>query len=83
MRTRRIWMIAIGSAVAVAVLAVAAKIAYPKIKLARGRQNAAEAMSALRKGDLTVAGAKVNRARHGTEGNGNPPGRGRILPATQ
>jgi len=62
MRTRRIWMIAIGSAVAVAVLAVAAKIAYPKIKLARGRQNAAEAMSALRKGDLTVAGAKVKTA---------------------
>lgn len=61
-RTRRIWMIGLGSAVALALLAVGAKLAYPKIKLARGRQNAAEAMSALRKGDLVIAGAKVKTA---------------------
>lgn len=61
-RKRRLWLIGLGSAVALAVLAVAAKLAYPKIKLARGRQNAAEAMSALRKGDLTLAGGKVKTA---------------------
>jgi len=61
-RTRRVWLIGIVSAVALALLVVGAKLAYPKIKLARGRQNAAEAMSALRKGDLVLAGSKVKTA---------------------
>lgn len=61
-RTRRKWLVGVGCVVVLAGLAVAAKLAYPKIKLARGRQNAAEAMSALRKGDLAIAGGKVKTA---------------------
>lgn len=55
-------MIGVGSIVGLVVLGVVAKFIYPKIKLARGRQNAAEAMSALRKGDLVAAGGKVKTA---------------------
>ena len=60
---RRLLLIGIAAAVVgVVLLGVAAKFAYPKIKLARGRQDAVEAMSAMRKGQLDAAGAKVKTA---------------------
>jgi Tfp pilus assembly protein PilF len=60
---RRLLLIGIAVAVVgVVLLGIAAKFAYPRIKLARGRQDAVEAMSAMRKGQLDAAGAKVKTA---------------------
>lgn len=59
---RRRWLIIGGVVVLLGVLAGIAKLVYPGIKLARARQNAAEAQSAMRNGDLETAGNKVKTA---------------------
>ncbi len=61
-KNRRLLIAVGGIAVAVLILGIAAKFLYPRIKLARGRQNAVEAMSAMRKGQLEAAGSKVKTA---------------------
>ena len=61
-KNRKILLGVGGIVVAVGLLGIAAKFLYPRIKLARGRQNAVEAMSAMRKGQLETAGAKVKTA---------------------
>ncbi len=59
---KRRWLLIGGSVVLLGLLAVGAKLAYPGIKTSRARQHAAEAESALRKGNLELAGTKVKTA---------------------
>lgn len=59
---RMLWIAVGGFVLSVLILGIAAKFLYPRIKLSRGRQNAVEAMSAMRKGQLDVAGNKVKTA---------------------
>jgi hypothetical protein len=61
-RKKSTWLFVGAAVLAIGLLAGGVTLAYPGIKAARARQHAAEAESALRKGDLESAGTKVKAA---------------------
>ncbi len=61
-KAKLIAIVATAVVVGLVALGGAAKFAYPRFKIARGRQNAVEALSAMRKGQLDEAGSKVKTA---------------------